>query len=90
MEKLRMVRTLREKDTEIGQLQQQMQQLEVGSVWGATVALSVSGSSEGWVGWLEVAEDEVRAHWYAGTTVQNTQKLYLEDIYRIHPKLPRA
>ena len=29
MEKLRMVRTLREKDTEIGQLQQQMQQLEV-------------------------------------------------------------
>ena len=29
MEKVRMVRTLREKDTEIGQLQQQMQQLEV-------------------------------------------------------------
>ena len=29
MEKLRMVRALREKDTEIGQLQQQMQQLEV-------------------------------------------------------------
>ena len=82
MEKLRMVRTLREKDTEIGQLQQQMQQLEVSSVWGATVALSASGSQRGG------AEDEVRAHWYAGTTVQNTQKLYLEDIYRIHPKLP--
>ena len=30
MEKLRMVRALREKDTEIGKLQQQMQQLEVG------------------------------------------------------------
>ena len=29
MEKLRMVRALREKDTEIGQLQQQLQQLEV-------------------------------------------------------------
>ena len=29
MEKLKMVRTVREKDTEIGQLQQQMQQLEV-------------------------------------------------------------
>ena len=29
MEKLKMVRALREKDTEIGQLQQQMQQLEV-------------------------------------------------------------
>ena len=33
MEMLRMVRALREKDTEIGNLQQQMQQLEVSSVW---------------------------------------------------------
>ena len=33
MEKLRMVRALREKEREIGHLQQQMQQLEVGSVW---------------------------------------------------------
>ena len=36
MEKLKMVRTLREKDTEIGHLQQQMKELEVGSVWGHT------------------------------------------------------
>ena len=36
MEKLKMVRALREKDTEIGHLQQQMQQLEVGSVWEHT------------------------------------------------------
>ena len=33
MEKLKMVRALREKEREIGHLQQQMQQLEVGSVW---------------------------------------------------------
>ena len=32
MEKLRMVRALREKDTEIGQLQHQVQQLEVSMV----------------------------------------------------------
>ena len=36
MEKLKMVRALREKDTEIGHLEQQMQQLEVGSVWEHT------------------------------------------------------
>ena len=36
MEKLKAVRTLREKDTEIGHLQQQMKELEVGSVWGHT------------------------------------------------------
>ena len=34
MEKVKMVRALREKDTEIGQLQQQMQQLEVDMVQG--------------------------------------------------------
>ena len=42
MEKLRMVRTLREKDTEIEHLQ-----VGIASVWEHTVALSSSGSSEG-------------------------------------------
>ena len=47
MEKLRMVRALREKDTEIGHLQQQMQEMEVGSVWGHTgTCWYYSGHSE--------------------------------------------
>ena len=39
MEKLKVVRALREKETEIGHLQQQMQQLEVGMVFEGTLVL---------------------------------------------------
>ena len=42
MEKLKMVRVLREKDTEIGQLQQQMQQLEVGMLQGCSTKYSMN------------------------------------------------